>query len=217
MATYTIKVYNQSLVDKSYVVFMQAPIVTANGATTPIYTNAWTTFENITNGGWDSVIYNQTTYACWSQPPEALSPGVTIDSGGVMPVNTATNDTVVFTNTGATGFTNLISPGQAQNGSFQIVGGSDYSPENGFVFGLASDNGGVIPSPVATFPAAPNEKYNVTPVVQFFVADGSYTQGQVIDVTAVSNSYAAINFTGTPFYNATVVQGSNGVFTVDYD
>lgn len=216
MATYTIRIYNQSLIDKSYVVFMEAPIVTANGGTTPIYTNAWATFENITNGGWDSVIYNQTTYAYWSQPPEALSPGVTIDSGGVMPVNTATNDSVIFSNTGATGFTNLLSPGQAQNGSFQIVGGNDFSPQNNFVFGLASNNGGAIPSPVATFPAAPNEKYNVTPVVQFYVADGSYTPGQVIDVTTVSNSYASINFTGTPFSTATVIQGANGVFTVDY-
>ncbi|UAL09042.1 hypothetical protein [Caulobacter segnis] len=217
MATYTIRIYNQSLVDKSYVVFMQAPIVTSNGGTTPIFTNAWATFENITNGGWDQVVYNQTSYAYWSQPAESLSPGVTIDSGGVMPVNTATTDTVTFTNTDVTGFNSLTSPGQAQNGSFQIVGGSDFSPLNNFVFGLASDNGGAIPSPVASFSAAPNETYNVTPVVQFYVADGAYTAGQVIDVTAVSSQNKLINFTGTPYTNATVVQGSNGLFTVNYD
>jgi hypothetical protein len=216
MATYTIRIYNQSLIDKAYVAFMQAPLVTANGGTTPIYTNAWATFENITNGGWDSVVYNQTTYAYWSQPAESLSPGVTIDSGGVMPVNTATKDTVTFTNTGATGFSALTSPGTAQNGSFQIVGGNDFTPQNGFVFGLASDNGGVVPSPVATFAAAPNEKYNVTPVVKFYVADGAYSQGEVIDVTTVSNSYATIDFTGRPQTSATVTQGANGIFNVTY-
>lgn len=217
MASYTIRIYNQSLLNKSYVVFMQAPIVTSNGGTTPIFTNAWATFENITNGGWDQVDYTETTYAYWSQPEQALSPGVTIDSGGVVAVNTATNDTVNFTNTGATGFLTPISPGSAQNGSFQIVGGSDFSPLNNFVFGLASDNGGAIPSPVATFSAAPNDTYNVTPVVQFYVADGNYTAGEVIDVTTVSTTAASINFTGTPYTTATVVQGSNGLFTVEYN
>lgn len=217
MASYNIRIYNQSLISKSYVVFMQAPIVTSNGATTPIYTNAWVTFNNITNGGWDQVDYTETTYAYWSQPAEALSPGVTIDSGGVMQVNTATNDTVTFTNSGTTGFSSLTSPGSAQNGSFQIVAGSDFSPLNNFVFGLASDNGGAIPSPVATFAAAPNDTYNVTPVVQFYVADGNYTAGEVIDVTTVSTLSAQINFTGTPYTTATVVQNANGLFTVEYN
>ncbi len=216
MATYKIKIYNQSLINKSYVAFMQAPIVTASGGTTPIYTNAWATFENVTNGSWDSVTYSETTYAYWSQPSEALSPGTVVDSGGVMQVNTATKDTVAFTNTGGTGFTTLTSPGGAQDGSFQIVTSADFTPANNFAFGLASNNGGVIPSPVATFPAAPNEKYNVTPVVKFFVADGAYQEGEIIDVTTVSNTYATIDFTGRPETTATVTQGSNGVFVVTY-
>ena len=74
MASYNIRIYNQSLVNKSYVVFMQAPIVTSNGGTTPIYTNAWATFENITNGGWDQVDYTQTTYAYWSSRSAPASP-----------------------------------------------------------------------------------------------------------------------------------------------
>lgn len=216
MATYTIKIYNQSTIDKAYVAFMEAPIVTANGGSTEPYINAWATFENLTSGGFDSLIYNETTYAYWSQPSEALSAGVTIDSGGVMPVNTATNDSVTFTNSGATGFSTLTSPGTAQNGSFQIVTGTDFMPANGYVFGLASDNGSLIPSPVATFAAAPNEKYNITPVVKFYVADGSYTPGEVIDVTTVSNNYATIDFTGRPQTTANVTQGANGIFTVTY-
>lgn len=216
MATYTIRIYNQSLANKSYVAFMEAPVVSASGGTTPIYTNAWATFENITNGGWDSVVYTDSTYAYWSPSSEALTPSTVLDSGGVMPVSTATQDTVTFTNTGATGFTGVVSPGTAQNGAFAIASSTDFTPVNNFVFGLASENGGVIPAPVACFQALPDETYNITPVVKFYVADGLYTPGQVIDVSAVSNSCATIDFTGRPQTTATVSQSPNGGFSVAY-
>jgi len=216
MATYTIRIYNQSLANKAYVAFMQQPTVTSNGGVTPVFTNAWACFENITNGSWDSVIYTESTYACWSQPSEALAPSTILDSGGVMAVNTASNDTVTFTNSGVTGFDGVSSPGTAQNGSFSIVSSTDFTPLNNFVFGLASDNGGAIPAPVATFQALPNEVYNITPVVKFYVADGLYVPGQVIDYSAVSNKCAEIDFTGLPQTSATVTQGPNGAFTVTY-
>lgn len=216
MTTYTIKVFNQSQINKSYVVFMQPPTVSPSGGSTPVYTNAWATFPNLTNGSWDSVQYSETTYAYWSQPAQVLSPGTTLDYGGVMAVNPQTSDTVTFSNTDATGFSGVASPGGAQNGSFQIVSSTDFTPANNFVFGLASDNGGVIPAPVATFAAAPNEKYDVTPVVKFYVADGAYQPGQVIDVEDVSQDLAAIDFTGLPQTTATVTQGANGSFTVTY-
>ncbi len=216
MATYTIRIYNQSLANKSYVVFMQPPAVSSSGGTTPIYTNAWATFDNITNGGWDTVVYTETTYAHWSQANAALGPGAVLDSGGAMPVNTATQDAVTFSNTGATGFTSVTSPGPAQNGSFSITSSTDFTPANNFVFGLASHNGGVIPAPVACFPALPNEVYNITPVVKFYVADGQYTPGQVIDVPAISDTCAVIDFAGAPQTTATVTQGANGAFTVTY-
>ncbi len=216
MATYTIRIYNQSLANKAYVAFMEAPKVTSNGGVTPVYTNAWACFENVTNGSWDSVVYTQSTFACWSQPSEALTANTVIDSGGVIQVNTATTDTVTFTNTDVTGFSGVASPGTAQNGSFSIVSTTDFTPLNNFVFGLASDNGGVIPAPVATFPALPNEIYNITPVVKFYVADGLYVPGQVIDYSAVSNNIATIDFTGLPQTTATVTQGANGGFTVTY-
>lgn len=216
MATYTIRIFNQSRANKSYVAFMQAPTVTSNGGVTPVFTNAWATFENITHNSWDSVVYTEAAYACWAQPAEALNPNTTLDSGGVMSVNTATNDTVLFTNTGVTGFDGVISPGTAQNGSFSIMSGTDFTPLNNFVFGLARDNGGAIPAPVATFPALPNEIYNVTPVVKFYVADGLYVPGQVIDYSAVSNNIATIDFTGLPQTSATVIQDDYGRFSVTY-
>lgn len=216
MATYTIRIYNQSKANKSYVAFMEPPTVTSNGGVTPVFTNAWATFENITNGSWDSVVYTEAAYACWSQPAQALAPSTVLDSGGVMAVDTATNDTVVFTNTGVTGFDALVTPGTAQNGSFSIVSTTDFTPLNGFVFGLARNNGSAIPAPVATFQALPNEIYNITPVVKFYVADGLYVPGQVIDYSAVSNSVATIDFTGLPQTTATVTQDDYGRFSVQY-
>lgn len=217
MATYTIKVFNKSLATKSYFAFMEAPIVTSNGGATPVYTNAWATFDNVSNGAWDSVIYTDTTYACWSQPAMALAPGVTLDSGGLAPVDTATNDAIAFTNTGATGFTDVTSPGSAQTGSFEIVTAADFTPASGFVFGLARSNGDAIPAPVATFASEPNERYNITPVVKFYVAEGAYTPGEVLDVSKVSKNCAAIDFTGRRQDTAVVIQAPNGQFTVDYD
>lgn len=216
MATYTIRIYNQSQLTKSYVAFMEPPSVAGSGGTHPVYTNAWATFENLTNGSWDSVVYTESTYAYWGQPTNALGAGAVIDSGGVISVNTSTNDTVAFSNTGETGFTGLTSPGSAQNGSFQIVTGADFTPSNNFVFGLAFDNGTVIPSPVATFNAVPNERFNVTPVVKFYVGDSAYAPGAVIDVSTMSNDYATIDFTGLPQTTATVTQGANGMYTVVY-
>lgn len=52
MTTYTINVFNQSAAKKSYVLFTQ-PL----GVTTPVYTDAWATFDNIPNGGWDSLVF----------------------------------------------------------------------------------------------------------------------------------------------------------------
>ncbi len=217
MATYTIKIFNQSQVTKSFVAFLQQPTVVSSGGSTPVYTNAWATFENITNGAWDSVTYTENTYAYWGQPAGRLDHGTVLDSGGVIGVDSSTNDTVTFTNTGATGFTGVSSPGHAQNGSFQIVTSSDFTPISNFVFGLATDNGNAIPSPVATFNAAPNERYNITPVVKFYVADTACTPGEVIDMDAISNDYAAIDFTGRSETTATVIQEPNGAYTVVYE
>lgn len=215
MATYTIRVSNQSEADKSYVIFMDPPAVASSGDAPKVFTNAWVTFSNITHGGWDSVVYTDYTYAYWSAN-DRVSVGAVADSGGVKPVNTATRDTVAFSNTGATGFTTLTSPGQAKDGSFSIVAASDFTAAHGFVFGLAQPDGSPIPAPVATFPALPNETYNITPVVKFWAAEGAYVPGQVINVEAISANSALVDFTGRPQTTATVIQAANGSFTVEY-
>lgn len=217
MAQYNIKILNNSGVDKNYFAFMQVPDVSTGGSAPKVYSNVWVSFPGITQGSWDTAQYTDATYACWSQPAAALSPTTIIDSGGTIPVNTATTDTVLFSNApGARGFSQVNSPGSASPGCFSIVSSTDFNPNNHFVFGLARDNGSAIPSPVATFDALPNEIYNIAPVIKFYVGDGNYQAGQVIDVTTISNEYATIDFTNQASTTATVIQGINGAFTVSF-
>lgn len=216
MTTYTIRISNKSKYSKNYVAFMEPPQVTNKGGSQPVYTNAWVTFENITEGGYDKVVYSNSLFAYWSQPDQQLSPSTIIGSGGNRAVNTGTRDQVTFSNTGAVGFSGATVGGQAQDGSFSIVTGTDFTADNGYVLGMASNDGSPIPSPVATFEAQPNEIYNITPVVKFFVADGLYQSGSVIDYSAVSAKGAAIDFTGQSYTVATVVHDEHGAFTVTY-
>jgi len=69
MATYTIKVINQSGVSKGYVVFMGPPVVTSPGGAPPVYTNAWATFEHIVDGGWSSVSHTSEATQTAKDPP----------------------------------------------------------------------------------------------------------------------------------------------------
>lgn len=215
MTTYTIQVFNQSGFNKAYAIFMQPPIVASTGGSTPVHTNAWTTFPSITNNAWDSVTFDANIYASWGTTSEQLAPGTIVDSGGVMPVSVQTQDEASFTNTGTTGFTGVVG-GKAPTGSYAIAAGTDFTSQNGFVFGMAKANGSPIPVAVATFAAEPNTIACVTPVAQFYVTDGAYSLGEVIDLSLASAQSATIDFTGKPQTRATVIQNANGSYTIDY-
>jgi hypothetical protein len=216
MAQYLIQILNNSGVSKNYVAFMKPPIVTSTGGNPQVYSNAWVTFTGVTNGGFDTVTYDDITYAYWSTTPSELAPGTIIDSGGTIQVNTATSDTVPFTGATPTGFGQLVTPGSAMSGSYSIVAGTDFTPDNGYIFGLAKAGKTPIPAPVATFAATPNDTFNITPVVTFYVADGAYAPGQLIDVSTTSTLPATIDFTGKAQTTATVIQQPNGSWTVDF-
>lgn len=214
MATYTLQVLNESGFPKSYVFFMNPPLVTTTGAQPTIFTNAWVTFNSIASGSYDTVTYTDTSYAFWGTTPSELAPGVVLANGGSALVDTTTQDEVVFV-AAPTGFGTPIS-GKAMTGSYAIAANSDFTPANNFVFGMAKASSTPIPTPVATFTAEPNDTFNITPVVKFYVADGAYTAGQIIDYSVASTTAAVIDFTGLPKTTATVTQGSNGAFSVQY-
>ncbi|WP_454717066.1 hypothetical protein [Caulobacter segnis] len=215
MAIYTIQVWNQSKFAKSYVAFMQTPVITGRGGDPDIYTNAWATFPSLLDGGFDSITYEDVTYAYWGTAPRELAPNTSVVWGGVAKVNTTTQDTVAFDGSDSLGF-EAVQLGGAMTGSYQITATTDFTADNNYVFGLARPGKTPLPTPVATFKAQPNDTFNITPVEKFYVADGAYTPGAVIDVSMSSSDFAEIDFTGKPQTTATVIQAANGSFSVVY-
>lgn len=215
MAIYTIQVWNQSKFPKSYVAFMQSPVVTGRGGDPDIYANAWATFPSLLNGGFDSITYEDVTYAYWGTAPRELAPNTSVVWGGVAQVNTATRDSIAFDGSDSLGF-EAVQNGGAMTGSYQITATTDFTKDNNYVFGLARPGKTPLPTPVATFLAQPNDTFNITPVEKFYVADGVYTPGAVIDVSMTSSEYAEIDFTGKPQTTATVIQAADGSFSVVY-
>lgn len=210
MTSYTIQIWNQSQAARSYVLFLQEPQLVAAGSP-QVYTNAWATFASVTNGGFDRITFDETVYAYWSEP----AAGSQMLSGGVALVNTQTQDTVAFSGGSPTGFTSVTSPGSAQPGSFSIVTGSDFTPSNGYVLGMARIAATPIPVPTMTFPALPNMISNITPIHTYYVAVGDYQPGDLIDAAQVTGA-AEIDFTGRAQTTATVVQQPDGTFSVTY-
>lgn len=215
MTNYTIQVLNKSGFPKSYVIFQQVPTVTASGSNIEVFTNAWVTFSGIGNEAFDRVVYNDIIDAYWGTVPSSLSPTVVVNQGGFAGVDLANQDGVVFTGKEPAGF-GPIQNGVANTGAFQIVAHTDFTSKNHYVFGMAKPTNTPIPSPVATFLAEPNNTFEVIPVVKFYVGDGAYTPGEVIDVKEFSTRPAEIDFTGKPQTTATVVQNSDGSFVVQY-
>lgn len=209
MTTHTIQIFNQSGFAKSYMLFMQPP----QTGSTSIFTNAWVTFDSITSGGFDSVVYDSSVYAYWGTS-DTLAPGTVVSSGGVALVDLSKSDQVPFAGSPPTGF-GPATPGQGPPGSFSIVAGTDFSPASGFVFGWAKAAASPVPVPVATISALPNTIVTFTPGSQVFVADYASAPGQVIDVTEISGT-AKVDFAGRPQTTATVIQSADGTFAVDY-
>jgi hypothetical protein len=216
MAKYNIEVLNSSGAAKSYVIFMQPPQVASTGGQPVVYSNAWVTFNGILPNGTDNVTYTDSTYAYWATAIMPIAPGTTMGQSGFAAVNTATQDSTTFVGTAPIGF-GPVTPGGAQTGSYRIIAQGDFTMSNGYLFGLARPgNIPSIPSPVATFVAEPNDTFNVTPVINFYVADGAYTPGQIIDYSSASTNAGNVNFTGKAQVNAVVTQGANGLFTTQY-
>ena len=215
MATYTIQILNESGFPKSYVVFSQPPEVTSSGGSTQVFTNAWVTFSSTKPGGFDKVSYDDVTDAYWGTTPSAIGTGVIVSTGGFVTANTEHQDSVTFTATEPRGF-GPVTHGKASTGAFQIVAQSDFTAKDKIVFGMAKPTNTPIAEPVATFAAEPNDTFDVIPVVKFYVADGAFTTGQIIDVKKFSTKSGEIDFTGRSQTTATVTQKADGSFTLEY-
>jgi hypothetical protein len=215
MATYTINLYNQSNYTKNYVVFNKPPQLNSSGGDTQIYANAWVSLPNVANNGTEIVSTSDSVYAYYGTAPVQLAPGVMVTQGGATPVNTATQDSLTFIGTEPGAFS-AVTSGVADTGAFQIIANSDFESNANYVFGMAKMTAVGIPVPVATFTAMPSDTFNVIPVVTFYIAEGKYTPGTIIDVKEASTKAATIDFTGRPQTTATVTQEGDGSFKVAY-
>lgn len=217
MADYTIRVMNQAGAPKDYGIFSKPPKVTKSGADHEVFSNVWVTFEGIKDGGHDTLIYHDETFAYWGHLPAALDPNTIVESGGQIEVDTETKDGVTFSAApDDIGFDPTIKKGVANEGAFQIVASNNFTIKDHFVLGMAKSDGTPIAAPVATFTAEPGDTFEVIPVVVFYVSEGKFTQGKVIDVKEHSTRAAKIDFTGRRETMATVVQDAHGDYSVSY-
>jgi hypothetical protein len=180
MTTYTIKIVNQSGGTESYVVFLAPP-----GDETPVH-NAWATLENVTDGGYDSVVYTT---------PDSDDDAVPGPASAGEPVTTfnVQSETRFYVSTSDYTPGQVIDPSQAPNAArIDFTGRPDTATVT-----RGADGGGL-----------------VQPEVRFYVSNGDYTPGQVIDPSQAPNIFR-IDFTGRPD-TATVTQGADGDFSVDY-
>ena len=215
MAVYTLQVLNKSGFTKNYTICQQPPIVNANGGSIEVFSNAWVTFPGIRPGSFDKVVYNEETNAYWGTTTTRLENSASVTSGGFAPVNTATRDGVIFMGPPSLGFS-AVKEGIAASGAFRIIANTDFKATNKFVFGMAKSANTPIPSPVATFLAMPNVTYDVVPVIKFYVSEGTYTFGELINVKSFSTQVMTVDFTGKAQTTVTVVHDDDGTFQVVY-
>ncbi len=216
MATYSIQVLNSSGLAKSYVVFMQPPRVVAAGDDPVVHSNAWVVFTSILPGGADTIAYPGSTFAYWATAMMPIVPGTTMGDHGVAAVSSENQDSVRFIGKPPAGF-GPVSPGGAMTGAFKIIASSDFDPSSGYVLGLAAPgNVAGILSPVATFVAGPNHVYDIFPHLDFYVAEGVYAPGAIIDFSAAASHAGKVIFTGKNKTHAVVTQRSDGLFTTQY-
>ena len=55
--------------------------------------------------------------------------------------------------------------------------------------------GGALAGPAATFIPEGNSTYQIQPVNTYYVTTGSYSKGDLIDVTKITTKFATVDFT----------------------
>ncbi|EGX53184.1 hypothetical protein AOL_s00006g562 [Orbilia oligospora ATCC 24927] len=87
-------------------------------------------------------------------------------------------------------------PNEANPGAYSIITDT-FTPQDSLHIGMAlKKNGSNRATPVAVIPADPNMRYNITPVVKFYVAVGDKQQNEIFHYTAESVSAGCYDFIG---------------------
>lgn len=221
---YRITVINNSGDDNNYGIFLDSPAI----ATVPdknVWTNVWV-YQRVASTGSFTLNVLDTFYAWIGQAAEAPVPGVIIQGGvgqAVSQLGSGSKFGSTFSMTNDEGIANFVLPNptaSALNGSFQINTDTTFTSNNLFMLGLGAVNplSGII-VPAGVISALPDRKYNLSPIVKFYISAGVWQPGEIVDIEFESDTVGVIDFSSGPGlgnFGCNIVQGSNGEFTATY-
>ncbi|KAK6336866.1 hypothetical protein TWF718_009655 [Orbilia javanica] len=105
-------------------------------------------------------------------------------------------------------------PNDANPGAYSITTDT-FTPQDSLKIGMAlKKNGSNRATPVAVIPADPNMKYNITPVVKFYVAVGDKKQNEIFHYTATSVTAGCYDFVGKGkgYYHGSISYTNQGTW-----
>ncbi|PVH93259.1 hypothetical protein DM02DRAFT_697063 [Periconia macrospinosa] len=193
--TYTIKLKNKSGMDHDYFLFVEAPIVKSGSK---VYQNVYISSPSVADGSGTATFTCFAEYyaICGTSPNKALGSKVTVSTADSSAVQVCQGPTKLGTHEGSRASnTNDLLANQ-----FIGLGAQDPNDPSNIV-------------PIAVFDAIPGTQNYVQPHATFYISWGTFTAGQIIDVTTVATP-VKIDFTGKNNPNATVVHNNDGTWTL---
>ncbi|PMD52993.1 uncharacterized protein K444DRAFT_542670 [Hyaloscypha bicolor E] len=208
MTTYTIKVHNKSDASQHFLLFNEKP--TSSNNISQLWTNVWVK-SGVTDHPNGTATFKITSkfYGVCGTTDTAFASGVSVSTSDWADVNITTsssNGTKLQMNVEDDGpvFDSSAVSTTSTTGSFAINTNSFDSTQHENVYcGLgrqsAHDSEDIIP--VAVWTAKPSQDYEIAPVQKFFIATGTYSEGDVVNVADLGQT-VVIDFTSTTYTNA---------------
>ncbi|GAB1316071.1 hypothetical protein MFIFM68171_06281 [Madurella fahalii] len=221
--TYDITILNESGASQSYLLFAVAPQVSGAGS---VFSNIFMTAPPIVSrpDGSSSTTFTiaRQFYGICGTSIENLAAGVKVATSDYEPVTLGSNagtpvagTTLNFTTTGGANFPEPLPTATAPTNAFTIQCDSSFrlpDPNNSFV-GLGGMNMAGKVVPMATFTATPSTTFNIFPVVKYYIATGTYTPGQIINLQAIGVTQL-VDFTNTTYSSVTYIHNNSGQYTL---
>jgi hypothetical protein len=217
-AEYFVKVLNQSEDTQNYLFFNQEPAESSSVG--EIYTNVWIRSPGVPSPhGTAQFDVKVANFAICGTAPEPVDWGVTVSTSDYAAVELAT-----LNKPGTSPLMAIVNDGPqfiepygttSKDNSFGIQT-DKFNPDQYKTvycgYGKYNDKNEVVP--VAVWQAKPSQKYDLTPVVKYYVSTGDYKAGTAVDITTLG-AVSEIDFTKAPpgAVIATVTHNSDGTYS----
>ncbi|KAF2130072.1 hypothetical protein P153DRAFT_385308 [Dothidotthia symphoricarpi CBS 119687] len=206
---YTIMVKNDTSDFKEYYIFSELPEVTP-----PVNGNLWSNILvgcNVQPDKSATFTIETQFHAVVGCSAETPAHGVVVNAnnyrnvtlGSLNPTGGTISGTTLELDAsdGAPFFTNTVLPDGGMVNAFQVkapVGGSHFkisdAKTGNFFVGVGSSASDYDGKPTATFMPEPNASYQIKPTNQYYLTFGSYTPGQLVDVTMMASDTVLLDF-----------------------